>query len=172
MGTAVSDTSVLNYLARLGKLGLLRGQFCRLIVPRAVLAELDACADLPGTTLVREAVAEGWMELAAPESQPLVMLLRRNLGLGESHAIALAVERSADFVLLDELEGRRHAAAMGIPVVGTLGVLLRAKRDGSISQLAPLVRRLVEDYGFRLDAPLVAKTLEAAGETPTQPAEE
>lgn len=57
MAVVVSDTSVLNYLARLGLFELLRDQFRRVVVPEAVLTELDARRDLPGAACVRQAVA-------------------------------------------------------------------------------------------------------------------
>ena len=137
MGAVVSDTSVLNYLARLGRSALLRDQFGHVIVPEAVLTELDNRPDLPGAGCVRQAVAEGWMEIAAPENVAMVTLLREHLGFDESQAIVLAMEHAAACVLIDEAEGRQRAAALGIPVVGTVGVLLRAKHDGVIRELSP-----------------------------------
>jgi hypothetical protein len=164
MGAPVSDTSVLNYLARLGQFSLLREQFGDLLVPRAVLTELDKVPHLPGADCVRQALAEGWMETASPKNDAMVALLREELGLGESEAIVLAVERSAQRILMDESDGRRRAAALGIPVVGTVGVLLKAKFDGTIPELAPVLDRLVRQLGFRLHASILAKVLEAAGE--------
>jgi len=169
MGAVVSDTSVLNYLARLGQFVLLRQQFGQLMVPDAVLAELDSRPDLPGAACVRQAIAEGWIELAAPQNIPMVTLLREDLGLGESQAIAWAIERLAVGILMDESDGRRRATALGITVVGTVGVLLRAKNDGAIPQLAPVLDQLVQQYGFRLHVSVISKVLHAAGETATAP---
>jgi uncharacterized protein len=165
MGVPVSDTSVLNYLARLGHFSLLHQQFGHLVVPRAVLAELDRCPDLPGAGCVRQALLEGWMELASPKNGAMVALLREELGPGESEALVLAVERSAERILMDESDGRRRAAALGISAVGTVGVLLRAKHDGVLPELAPVLDQLVRQLGFRLHASLLAKILDAAGET-------
>jgi predicted nucleic acid-binding protein len=69
MGAPVGDTSVLNYLARLGQFSLLREQFGHLVVPRAVLAELDQCPDLPGAGCARQALSAGWMEIASQQAQ-------------------------------------------------------------------------------------------------------
>jgi len=131
MATAVSDTSVLNYLARLGRSGLLRDQFGHVVVPEAVIRELDSRPDLPGAASVRQAVADGWMKMAAPQNVAMVTLLREGLGFGESQAIVLALEQAAVCLLIDEAEGRQRAAALGIPVVGTVGVLLRASMTAS-----------------------------------------
>ena len=169
MVTAVSDTSVLNYLACLGRFALLRDQFGHVVVPEAVVRELDSRPDLPGAGCVRQAVAEGWMEIAAPQNVAMVTLLREDLGFGESQAIVLALEQAAACVLIDEAEGRQRAAALGVPVVGTVGILLRAKHDGVIPQLAPVLRVLVEQRGFRLHPAILAKVLAAAGESAEPP---
>jgi uncharacterized protein len=169
MHVVVSDTSVLNYLARLGRSALLRQQFGHVIVPKAVFSELESRPDLPGADCVRQAVAEGWMEIAAPRNVAMVTLLRDDLGFGESEAIALAIEHAATCVLIDEAEGRQRAATLGIPVVGTVGVLLRAKQDGVIAELAPVLRLLVEHLGFRLHPAIVTKVLVAAGESALPP---
>ena len=58
---------------------------------------------------------------------------RRDLDRGEAEAIALAIERRADLILVDEKRGRRIAAAAGLTVTGLLGVVARAKRTGLIS---------------------------------------
>lgn len=166
MGAAVSDTSVLNYLARLGRFALLREQWGQLAIPPAVFAELDSRPDLPGAGCVRQAVAEGWMELASPQNVAMVTLLREQLGVGESEALALAIEQSAVCILMDETEGRQRATALGIPVVGTVGILLRAKHDGSLAELAPVLDQLVGQHGFRLHASIIKKVLAAAGEKP------
>jgi hypothetical protein len=59
------------------------------------------------------------------------------LGAGESEAMALALVLHADRVLLDELAGRKLALRLGVPVIGSVGVLLAAKRKS----LIPAVHR-------------------------------
>lgn len=110
----------------------------------------------------------GQIYRAAPQNVAMVTLLREDLGFGESQAIVLAIERAAVCVLMDEAEGRQRAAALGVAVVGTVGVLLRAKHDGVIPHLAPVLRVLVERHGFRLHPSVVARVLSAAGE-PMEP---
>jgi predicted nucleic acid-binding protein len=83
---------------------------------------------------------------------------------GEAEAIALAVERPGCALLLDESRGRRVAERFGLDVVGTLGVLVRAKRAGLVPAVRPLVAALREAHGFRVAAEVVASALREAGE--------
>lgn len=86
------------------------------------------------------------------------------LDAGESEALAVALSIQADAVLLDELAGRDCAASLGIQTIGTLGLLVRAKNDGHIPLVAPLLRRLLVEASFRASPALVRATLQRAGE--------
>jgi len=86
-----------------------------------------------------------------------------SLDEGEAEVVALAIERRADLVLLDEREARFVARNFGLKVVGTIGVLLRAKRLGFIESLKEEMRRLKE-AGFRVSEKLEEEILREAGE--------
>ena len=77
--------------------------------------------------------------------------------------MALANERSARLVIIDELKGRRYAKRLGLSLTGVMGVLLMAKHHGLIPALAPLIDQLLTE-GLFLAPELVKKTLELAGE--------
>ena len=94
----------------------------------------------------------------------LVKVLQRELDHGESEAIALALQMQADWLLLDECEGRRVARSMGIKVTGVLGVLLRARRDLQLPSLAEALEQLRVQAGFRIAPELEAEILRQAGE--------
>ena len=66
-------------------------------------------------------------------------------------------------VLLDEADGRRVAFAAGLAVVGTLGVLILAKRQGMLERVDPEIARLHAE-GFRIVPGLIAEALRLAGE--------
>jgi len=65
---------------------------------------------------------------------------------------------------LDDKLARQMARRLGVPVTGTLGVLLRAKQVGLILELRPLVTRLQSEGGYYIDSDLIEKALLAAGE--------
>jgi uncharacterized protein len=88
-----------------------------------------------------------------------VAQLRAELDLGEAEAIALALEKRADLVLVDERLGRRAARALGLRVTGLLGVLAEAKRAGLIERVKPVIEDLQERAGFWISAELVSQVL-------------
>ena len=99
------------------------------------------------------------VNLRAPQNADLLADLDR----GEAEAITLAQEQAADLIIIDEKLGRRYAHRLGLTSTGTVGVLLRAKREGLIKSLKPLVETL-RASGFYLADALVEEALRLAGE--------
>jgi ribosomal protein S18 acetylase RimI-like enzyme len=93
-----------------------------------------------------------------------VLTSRGRLGAGEREAIALALELGADAILLDDRPARRVAEAAGLNVVGTLGLLLEAKRVGLLASVRPELDKLLET-SFFLSRQLYERLLEMAGES-------
>lgn len=163
----ISNTSPLLNLAIVDHLFLLPQQFGQILIPEAVLAELKINDDLPGSSVLKTSVDEGWLVVKAVEDQALVNLLRRELHQGESEAIALAVELSADKVLLDEKEARQAARALSLSITGVVGVLLRGWQEGSIPSLRNVCDRLQQDANFWLSPALRTQILRVSGELET-----
>ena len=103
-----------------------------------------------GARQVEAAREGGWIEVAAPEDEELLGLLRRepDLGYAEAETIALAVEKQADLVLLDETEARCTARVRGLRTAGVVGILIRAKVNGRIQSLQAAMNALQERTGF------------------------
>ena len=91
-------------------------------------------------------------------------LLEATLDPGESEAIALSIEMSADLLLLDERAGRVAADRAGLRVTGVLGVLLRAKQNGHIQAVKPEVEALRTRARFFLSRQMERNFLNLAGE--------
>jgi predicted nucleic acid-binding protein len=161
----VSDTSPLQYLHQLDLLDVLPAFYRVVVVPAAVAAELDegrvAGVSLPDVRTL------SWARVAAGIDDPVVRLLV-DLGSGEREALALAVARPGSLVLLDDLLARRYARVLGLRFTGTLGILLRAKREGRVPSVARLVDRL-EELRFRLDARTRRGVLRKTGEDRSPP---
>ncbi len=81
-------------------------------------------------------------------------------------AIALAAEIKADAVLLDERAGRRVAELLGLTALGTVGILVQAKRSGHVMNIAPILVSLARDANFYLDPATKDSALRLAGEIP------
>ena len=87
------------------------------------------------------------------------------IGAGESEAISLAIEVEARLLLLDDLAARRIALGLHLPIVGTLGLLLAAKRKGLLAAVKPCLDQLLS-YEFRVSTGLYDRVLRDAGEAP------
>lgn len=162
---AVSDTSPLSCLASIERLDLLKSQFGLVYVPPAVRMEALRHPSHKGREAIKKAFAEGILiEDIKTELLPLVSLLNRTLDKGESEAISLAVNSRAEILLVDEREGREVARGLGIRVTGTLGILMRAKLDGSLNSLRNTLEELRSVYAFSLDPKLVSRALKQVGE--------
>jgi predicted nucleic acid-binding protein len=106
---------------------------------------------MPGLGLPKIAGAS-WVFRHSIADNPLVVALRRDLDRGEAETIALAIELSADLVLLDERDGRKHAQRQGLGVVGVLGILIDAKKSGLIEAVLPQVDAMRRLAGFYVSA--------------------
>lgn len=161
MPEVVCNTSPLQYLHQIGQLRILPALAGSIIVPISVQAELDAGIakglDLPKIENLN------WIQIRAPISVKAASLIT-DLGPGESQVLMLALETPGSIALLDDGLARRVAIARGIPIKGTLGLLLDAKRAGHIPVVKPSLDKL-QDLGFRLAEPTRAAVLKLAGES-------
>lgn len=166
MPRVVSNASTLIHLAGIGKLELLWEFFGQVLIPVAVWREVvEEGKGRQGAAQVASARAAGWIEVSAPRDQALLRLLERELDAGEAEAIALALEVSADLLLVDESEARRIAELYGLRRTGAIGLLLRAKREGKIASLRDELTRLRHEAGFWIDEDLLNRVLDSAGES-------
>lgn len=108
--------------------------------------------------------AASWLESADAKPEPGLVSI---LDAGEAAAIPLA-ERLGATLLCDDADGRTEARRRGLPVVGTLGVLLRGKREGHLTEIAPIVARMTT-LGMFVAPALLAKVLMLAEEAPAGP---
>jgi len=89
--------------------------------------------------------------------------LSPDLGIGEREAIALALEVAADFVILDDQQGRRVAHEKGLLATGTLGILIEARERGMIPSVRCELDRLIE-AGMWIDEAFYHRILQEFGE--------
>jgi predicted nucleic acid-binding protein len=148
----VADASPLIALHQIGQLQLLPALFAGLLIPPAVVKEIT-----PGVP------TQPWMVERACTQPIAPMILRASLGTGESEAISLALEIRAERLILDEKGARRLAEAVGLNVMGTLGILLAAKRKGLIPSVRPQVEALLGKH-FWISPRLVERALADIGE--------
>ena len=158
----VSDTSPLSNLLLIGRLDILQRLYQEIIIPPAVHAEVMALSSLGKD--ITEYTSAGWIAVQEPSRKNLVTNLSFSLDLGESEAIALALEISCEWLLMDERRGTRIARERGLRTIGLAGVLIEAKRQNIVSEIGPLLTDLKSKAGFWLGERLEARVLLEAGE--------
>ena len=148
----VADSSPLIAMGRIGQLEILHAVLGQLLVPDAVWQEVVAAASRkPGSS---EIAGASWIERRTVSDSALVNLLKHDLGPGEAEAIVLARETGADFVLMDERLGRSAAQNLGLKVVGLIGVLIEARKQGLLPDAVETMERLSNEAGFWISAEL------------------
>lgn len=160
MPEAISNTSPLLYLHRIGNLDWLPALFTSVWTPQSVVRELQEGRrrghDVPAVE------SFSWLQVVTPRSVPSEWLTL-DLGAGELAALSLALEHPDRVVLLDDGLARRIGQAAGLTVWGTLKVLLEAKSQGLTPAVAPLLLRL-EQAGMWMSASIRQRILALAGE--------
>jgi len=157
----VSDTLPINNLAAINH--LLHQLYGTVLIPEAVYRELtDPNFPVAGATEVQ---TFDWIKTCAVSDRPLVEALSNELDIGEAEAIALAVEISADQMLIDERQGRLVASRFNLRFTGLLGILIEAKSRGLIIEVKPVLDALVNEAGFWIAEPLHNKILQTVNET-------
>lgn len=159
----VADAGPLIGLARVGLLDLLPALFGTVVVPSEVFDELAIDAERPGSRVLREAARAGWLVSVVVEGISEQQHLESGLGAGERAAILLAEQQHSVALLIDEKRGRAAARKRSLPVLGTGGVLLAAKRRGHLASVRSALDGLAQ-AGYRLSPGLRARLLELAGE--------
>jgi predicted nucleic acid-binding protein len=158
----VSDATPIISLAKIDMLDIMGRLYDEVLLPKAVYDEV--CRN---QTFAEEAAAIQkctFMNVKTVNREQSVKLLRASgLDLGESEAIVLADSLPDALLLMDERKGRQIALNMGIQIIGTLGILLHAKKIGLIPRIKPLLDSLLK-ANIRISESLYYSILEQANE--------
>jgi len=163
----VSNSSPLIWLAKTGKIDLLRTIFGVVTIPRRVYEEtsLGRSAD---STLISKAVEYGWIKVSEENLEDEVNALAERAGihLGEAEAILLARELDADLII-DEGEGSVTAQIFGVKPLGTIAILLLAHALSRLTfnEFKENLDNLIAQ-GFWLSVDVYNRILEEARELP------
>ncbi len=154
------NASPLIFLAKLGLIEVLRLGDLPVLVPDAVLAEIARY----GTQdeVLQQVQGLYWLQVVPTPPIPAAVSARP-LGAGESAVLAVALEQPDSEVVLDDLAARKSARALGLPLQGTLGLILVARQVGMVPEVKPVLEQL-RGLGMYLSDHLFAQTLAQAGE--------
>ncbi|MCB9266358.1 MAG: DUF3368 domain-containing protein [Lewinellaceae bacterium] len=136
--------------------------FHKVLIPPSVNSEIEALQEFKID--LTSFLSSDWIEIKSPSNLEEVKKYMVDLDEGESEAISLAKEFSADFLLIDERAGTNKALEEGLTTIGLVGVLMKSKELGFIEKIEPILYQLKEEAGFWLGKKLLDSVLKEAGE--------
>ena len=148
--TIISDTSCFIILSKIGELDILQKLYGQIITTSDISDEFGEI--LPSWVLIKD--------VHNKQSQKI---LEMQIDKGESSAIALALEMEYCTIIIDDFKARKVAQNLGLSVTGTIGVIVKAKLNGIIPSIKPLINK-IRQTNFRLSAEIEALALEQAKE--------
>jgi predicted nucleic acid-binding protein len=155
--TWILNASPIITLAKAGYLSLFDELPSTFLVPGAVVREI---LNGPVSDPARKALESGWGRPASP-NKVSSLILEWGLGEGETEVLALALEVPNCSVILDDRAARKCAMALKIPLLGTVGIVLGAKRKGLIPLAVPVLKALLS-AGLRIDEETLRVSLQRA----------
>jgi predicted nucleic acid-binding protein len=155
------NCSPLILLGRISRLDLLPALAERVVVPRAVIGELKSKDH--EDWLAQTVSSHPGIEVV--DAPPLTEEIQRwRLGEGESAVLSFCLANPGFRAVLDDLRGRRCALALGVPISGTLGLIVEARRRELIPVARPLVAA-IRGFGYYIEDHLIEAALRQVGET-------
>jgi predicted nucleic acid-binding protein len=130
------------------------------IIPEGVIREIEAKRPIEsylseisyGSEVVKENVSKIDPSIAAWD-----------LGRGESEVLTLALEKPGRGAVLDDLQARKCASLFDVCLIGSLGLILLAKRKGLLNLAKPEIERL-RAVGLHIDSVMLSRILTRIGE--------
>ncbi len=138
-GLIVSNATPVIAFSRINRLDLFQEIAGEIMIPREVSRELyeHERADVPALK------RSHWIKVKKVKAQADVELLLPSLDKGEAEVIILSKELGAGLVIIDELTARKVAIMMGLPIIGTVGLLFYAKKMGVIKEVKPHLDEMI-----------------------------
>jgi predicted nucleic acid-binding protein len=160
----IVNASPLLALDACNQIGLLRLLYGRVIVPDVVDRELNSGSGRPLLPSGMTAAHRAWIDLLV-NSSPIKPSLLAQLDDGEASVISLAIELGMSTVLIDERAARKVAVVEGLTPIGSIGIILLAKREGLLAEVKPLLHEM-HAKGIWLSRRVIDDAILRAGETP------
>ncbi|MCK4761503.1 MAG: DUF3368 domain-containing protein [Candidatus Aminicenantes bacterium] len=162
MPIVISNSSPIINLAIIGRLYLVGKFWNKIYIPEAVWQEVVIDGGDKGE--VDEIRKAGWIIVEKVKDKNLILALEQDLDKGEAEAIALAIEKNADIILIDETDAREVVDIYGINKTGVLGILILAKLRDEIPSLKKEIENLKVKANSWLKDSLIQEVLGKVGE--------
>lgn len=150
----VINASPLIVLAKIEHLHLIPALADEFVIPDTVITEIQNGPDGDA--------ARRYVESNVPTAEviPQREVLAWDLGAGETGVLSFAIQNPGWKAVVDDGLARRCARTLSIPLIGTLGIVIRAKQAGLIPAAGPVLKATL-DHGFHLDKTVIRHVLEA-----------
>ncbi len=156
----VVNSCPLIVLGKTGKIEWLVSLCEELVVPRGVADELQK--GTPDDSARKWIAGEGQARVRETGIVP-DSIVEFDLDAGEMEVLAWAHSNPGFVAVVDDGAARKCAKDLGIPCIGTLGIILKAKKQGLVSKVKPVMQELV-DVGLYVDRETLEEVLRRAGE--------
>lgn len=156
----VSNTTPISNFLHLDRIDLLQGMFEVIHIPPGVKQEINAA--FSENTSWQTCLNDGFFLVKEVTDHWLVGQLLEKLHIGEAEALCLCMEHHAKLCLLDDKDARNTARQNDIPFIGTLGILLQAKKTGQIESVRLPMDELRARHHFWISNEMYSKVLHLA----------
>jgi predicted nucleic acid-binding protein len=146
----ITDTSCLIILNKVSSLNILYQLFTTVITTPEIAAEY-------GNGLPE------WITVQSVKQKELQKQFAEIVDMGEASAIALAHEIENNYIIIDDIGGRKLCTKLGLPFIGTFGLLIKAKEQGVIAEIKQVLDE-IRKSDFRMTDELYLSVLKKANE--------
>ncbi|MEH1998237.1 MAG: DUF3368 domain-containing protein [Nostoc sp.] len=157
----INTAPLISIIAAIGDLRILQSLYTQVLVPFEVCQEILAGG--ASGFAVSEFEDADWLQKSPISLNNISPFLLNSLDLGEASVIQLALNENIQTVCIDESAGRRVARLSGLSITGTIGILLRAHREGYPIDIKQAIDRMIA-RGIRLSETIINFALQQTGE--------
>ena len=160
MRKVVVNSTPLIILGNIDGLKILQELYGEIIIPRAVFEEVTNKDDDAKLKLSQNL---SWIKVLEVQDKSNRKMYQAKLHDGEVEVMMLSNEISADLLIIDDNAAKKTAKFLGFTVTGTLGVILKAKFEGIVPQVKPIVDEMLRQ-GFYISSKLIETILKTSNE--------
>jgi predicted nucleic acid-binding protein len=158
----VSNTTPISNFLHLNRIDILRQMFEKIHIPPAVKQEIEV--GFSGNIQWQQCLTDEFFAIRKTKSPALIHQILGQLHRGEAEVLCICLENKAKLCLLDDRDARHFAKRNQIPITGTLGILVEAKKRGHIESVKPLMNELKSFHHFWISSAMYTEVLNLSGE--------
>jgi len=161
MRDVIVNTTPIISLCHIEKLDLLKKLYGTVIIPKAVYDEICVKSDSVAKNELNKSL--DWIKIIEIKNKTAKELYKSQLHDGEVEVMILGKEINASLLIIDDKNAKKHAKYLGFNVTGTLGVLIKAKKENYVQSIKPLIDKLLA-CNIYIDSKIIEYCLKEAGE--------